>query len=265
MTTSDILLSPGPDAGQTKITQLYQYLELLTEGDPPRQSLFILAPKSDPFLSGEEITQESIDEERKDQLLIVDPPPDITQRFKLDAEVAVLFTGDPEPNSLPLMQTQPGGVAHLRVGDHYIDLYSQAHSNLLLLPAVGVLCTGGFGSDVTVPAIGEGSDGAEELETLRLLARLVRQRIQLLIPRTGTTCNAQFDMMERLAGDVAYLHSLQRVMKPLAQRQAPQSEVMQLAETLLPQARQSPTAWAVHRANLSRLSATLNPETNQKS
>jgi hypothetical protein len=192
---SSIQLSPLTPADQGKITQLYRYLELFSEGDPPRHSLFVFAPAAGPIpIAGNAPNDE--------QLLVIDPPADISRRFRLGNQVAALFTAMPESSAIPLLQTIPGGVAHLRIGDHFLDIYSQQQSALVHLPALGIICGGDFGSDVTVPRLTSGSDGSDELETLRLLARLVKQhRLSLYIPRTGSESADKMLLMERLAGD----------------------------------------------------------------
>src|SRR5688572_11558162 len=110
--TSSIQLSPLSTADQGKITQLYRFLELFSEGTPPRHSLFVFAQAGGPIA----ITGESPNE---DQLLIIDPPSDLSQRFRLGNQVAVLYTGMAQSNGLVQLQTVPGGVAHIRIGDHF--------------------------------------------------------------------------------------------------------------------------------------------------
>ncbi|HXF63550.1 MAG TPA: hypothetical protein VNK95_18150, partial [Caldilineaceae bacterium] len=225
MTSSGpILLNPGEARGQTKILQLYPHVELFSEGEPPANSLFILgraSPTGDP--SGQ------------DQLLIVDPPLDIASRFRLDGPAAILFTGEPLPVGLPLLQTQPGGAAHIRVGEHFIDIHTQRRRAVVHLPALGLLCSGDLGSDQILPSLAEGSDGDEELQTLRLLARLLKQRrLQLMIPRLGNPTRERETALMRLAGDVAYLHGLRRVIPPLAAQGDPLAQVLRVAATLVP-------------------------------
>ena len=67
-----------------------------------------------------------------------------------------------------------GGVAHIRIGEHFLDVYSQQAGAIVHLPAIGVLLGGVYGSDVVPPQIAAGSDGEEELDTLRLIARLLK-------------------------------------------------------------------------------------------
>ncbi|MDE0464588.1 MAG: hypothetical protein OXH93_19375, partial [Caldilineaceae bacterium] len=59
-----------------KISQLYDQLEMYSEGDPPSHSLFVLAR-----LLGS-----------PDRLLIIDPPDDAATRFDVAEETAALFT-----------------------------------------------------------------------------------------------------------------------------------------------------------------------------
>ncbi len=244
---SSIQLTPLSPADQGKITQLYRYLERFSEGDPARNSLFVFAPASGPLAIGDNAPSE-------EQLLIIDPPDDISDRFKLGNRVAALFTSTPQTRAIPQVETVPGGVAHLRIGDHFLDIYSQQQGAIVHLPPLGILCGGDYGSDSTVPRLAPGSDGSEELETLRLLARLVKQhRIALYIPRIGTETADKVVVMERLAGDVAYLHALRRVVTPLAQRGEKLEEFTELTESVLPRDRRTAVGWATHRANISSL------------
>ena len=221
-----------------KITQLFEQFELYSEGDPLRHSLFVLAQ-----LLG-----------TTDRLLIIDPPADVSTRFGVAEETAALFTGAAQEIGLPLVQTRPGGVAHINVGQHLLDIYSQQHANLVHFPAIGVLCGGTFGSDLTLPELAEGSDGEDEIESLRLLARLVRtRRLQLYIPRTGSVSSAKVEVMGRLAADVGYLHGLRRTIPQAAVERAFWSRSEQIATALLPDNRRTPAAVATHRQNIERL------------
>ncbi len=248
---SSIQLNPLSQADPGKITQLYRYLELFSEGVPPRHSLFVFAPAAVPLNIGNNAPVD-------DQLLIIDPPADLNQRFRLGNQVAALFTGAPEPTSLALLQTEPGGVAHLRIGEHFLDVYSQQHGAVVHLPALGVICGGNFGSDSTVPQLATGSDGSDELDTLRLLARLVKQhRLAFYIPRTGTELTDKVGVMERLAVDVGYLHGLRRVVTPLALRGESMEAVSDLAENILPRERRTPRGLATHADNVNSLAQAL--------
>lgn len=217
----------------TKITQLYEHLELFTEGDPPRHTLFVMGR-----LLG-----------MPDQLLLVDPPEDVTDRFSLAENTAVLFTGPAQDVGLPQLETRPGGVAHVRVGEHLLDIYSQPGGNVVYLPAVGVLCGGTFGSDLLLPELPPGADGSAELEILRLLAQLVKGRkFQLYIPRAGSLAGDPVEAMSRLANDVSYLHGLRRVVPPAARR-GDLIKVQEIAATLLPENRRSELCRTIHRQN----------------
>jgi hypothetical protein len=243
---SSIPLSPISRGDAGKITQLYRYLELFSEGTPPRHSLFVYAPGSGPIDLG--------GTPGEDQLLIIDPPTDINQRFRLGNQVAALFTGPAQPAPIALLRTVAGGVAHLRIGDHFLDIYSQQHGAIVHLPALGILCGGEFGSDSTVPTLAQRSDGTDELETLRLLARLVKQhRLSLYIPHIGTEITDKVVVMERLAADVAYLHALRRVVLPLALRGESTEAINDLAERALPRDRRTKTAEATHARNITSL------------
>lgn len=192
----------------------------------------------------------------EDELLLVDPPADAVQRFKLEGRVAALFTGAPPPAEapgLPLVHTMPGGEAHVRVGSHLLDIYSLRAGTVVRLPALGLICAGGYGSDALLPEVAAGSDGSAELDVLRLLARLVRERtLQIFIPRCGALVAEPVAAMERLADDVAYLHGLRRVVLPLAQAGAPLAGALDLADTLLPANRRDAACRALNAANVER-------------
>lgn len=238
-------LIPLLDASSQKrpqILQLYQNLELFSEAEPAQNSLFVL---------GNDIDSTGT---LRARLLIVDPPADAPARFKLAEEVAVLYTGDRPHVALPQVELLPGGVAHLRVGDHFLDVYVQRAGVVVYLPAVGVLLSGDYGSDALPPRIVPGSDGGDELETLRLLARLIKHdNFQLCVPYVGAPVKEKAKVMERLADDVAYLHGLRRVVPGLLQRGEPLETIERIAESLLPEGRQSAAAQAIHAANLSVL------------
>jgi hypothetical protein len=190
-------------------------------------------------------------------LLLVDPPLNAADLFVLPARAAALFTGAPLPiGGLSVVATQPGGLAHLRIGEHLLDVYSHAQSNIVLLPLTAILCGGAFGSDATLPIVAAGSDGGEELGVLRLLATLVRERnVQLYLPREGSPLSDRVEMMERLADDVAYLHALRRVAGGVASGHGGLHEALALAETLLPTTRKSPANQVRHAANISAMYA----------
>lgn len=230
----------------TKITQLYPRLELLSEGDtpdgppdgPPAHTLFVMAR-----LLG-----------TPDRLLLIDPPADVAERFTLAEENAVVFTGAPVETGLPSLQTQPGGVAHISIGEHLLDIYSQETGNVIYFPTLGVLCGGEFGSDLALPRLASGSDGSDAIETLRLLAQMVKQRrMELFIPRVGSLGRDRVEVMGRLAGDVSYLHGLRRTISTAAEQGQALERVEQLAAALLPENRHTPLCRAIHEENVERL------------
>ncbi len=244
MPTPIPLLDPTAASGP-RITQLYAHLELLSEGNPPASTLFVMGrdgiPTPDALLG-------------RSQLLVVDPPDDLVTRFRLEDDAAVIFTGAPRSVGLPVVQTVAGGVAHLRIGDHFLDIYVQQSGVVLHIPALGIIAGGGFGSDCLPPALGADSAGEAELDTLRLLARLLKARnFQLYIPAGGATSNERTAVMERLASDVAYLHGLRRVIPPLIQRGEPLETVERITDSLLPANCRSPQAEAIHEQNVQTL------------
>jgi hypothetical protein len=230
-----------PTAAPARILQLYQHLELYSQGEPPANTLFVLGRPPLAVVAG-----------AGDQLLVIDPPPDARQRFRLPDQTAVLFTGVLQETGLPQVQTTPGGVAHIRIGEHLLDIYSQRSSNVVHFPALGILCGGQFGSDLSLPQLAPASDGSEELDTLRLLARLVKERqIRLYVPQTGALADQTGEIMRRLADDVAYLR---RVVPALVQRDAGDETIAAVAESLLPTNRNSALCRTIHLANLQSLS-----------
>lgn len=222
----------------TKITQLYPRLEMLSEGEPSRHTLFVMAR-----LLG-----------TPDRLLLIDPPADVTERFALGEENAVLFTGAAVETGLPALETRPGGVAHISIGEHLLDIYSQGTGNVIYFPALGLLCGGVFGSDLSLPLLASGSNGDDEIETLRLLAQLVKQRrVDLYVPSIGSVCNDRVEVMGRLAADVSYLHGLRRVIPGAVQRGEALERIEQLADTLLPDKRRTDHCRRIHEENVERL------------
>jgi hypothetical protein len=221
-----------------KITQLYEKLELFSDGDPVRHTLFVLGQ-----LLG-----------TPDQLLLIDPPADAASRFSLPANSAALFTREAQPVALPLIETQAQGVAHVRIGQHLLDIHSQPGRHLVSLPPVGLLLSGDLGSDLSLPLLVEGEDGGVSLEALRLLARLVRQRPpRLFMPQFGSFTGDAAQILERLANDVAYLHGLRRVIPGLVQRGEPLPRIQQIGQTLLPEKRRTPHTLAIHQRNVALL------------
>ena len=242
MTNSSISLLESSAKEPSRILQLYPFLELFSEGEPPRNTLFVL-----------ERAPISLMESNGDRLLLIDPPASASARFRFEGAVTSIFSGEVRESGLPQLQTQPGGVAHIRLGEHFLDIYSQRGSNIIYFPALGILCAGLFGSDATLPRIAAGSDGNEELDTLRLLAQLVKRNLRLFIPQVGTLCEEPTQVMQRLAADVGYLHSLRRVVPALAQRGDAVEDVWQVAESLLPKIRQSALCKRTHQDNIQQL------------
>ncbi len=249
-------LPSGPQTGAgPRILQLYQDLELFREGDPPVNSLFVLGRSLG-------VVPDQVGLWR-DQLLVIDPPSNLATRFRLEGDAAVLYTsaaGGPEAEAAAggpaRVQTMAGGVAHLRVGEQFLDIYTQAAGAVVHLPAVGVLLGGTYGSDVAPLRLAAGSDGEEELDMLRLIARILKgHHFQLYVPHVGALVQDKLAVMERLAADVAYLHGLRRVIPGLVQRGESWAMVEAVGESLLPAAMQSPAARAVHTANLRTLAA----------
>lgn len=246
MRNSNIVFTDLPHQKSTKIIQLFEHLELFSEGEPAQHTLFVLGRAPLAELGATHTSAE--------QLLLIDPPPDVRQRFKLEGDVAVLATGTPLDVGLAQLQTVAGGVAHLRVGEHFLDIYTQSQGAIVHLPALGILCGGLFGSDAALPRLASGSTGDEELDTLRLLARLVKQsRLQLYIPQRGALSSNQTEVMQRLAQDVAYLHTLRRVVPAMVQRGETLSALLQLADSLLPEERRSTRCQEIHLLNLQTL------------
>ncbi|MCX6048365.1 MAG: hypothetical protein NT075_24955 [Chloroflexi bacterium] len=243
MATSSIVLTEATATSSTKIVQLFEHLELFSEGEPAHHTLFVLGRTS--------LAQLDALQAAPDQLLLIDPPVDVRQRFTLEGNIAVLFTGTPQEVGLPQMQTVAGGIAHIRIGEHFLDIYTRQQGAVVHLPALGILCGGSFGSDSALPELAANSAGQEEVETLRLLARLLKQsRLQLYIPQIGPVSNSQSEVMMRLAQDVAYLHNLQRVVPALVQRGDALAGVLSLADSLLPAERRSSLCRAIHLKNL---------------
>lgn len=246
MSESNIFfLDPG-QAPTAHITQIYSHLELFSDGAPQENTLFVLGRQSGAESAGP----------APDRLLLIDPPADAMQRFRLEGDVALLFTGAPIDMGLPQVRTEAGGVAHIRVGDHFLDIYSQQGSDIVHFPALGVLCSGDFGSDVSLPRVV--ADGGAELETLRLLASLLkRQHFQLFVPRAGSTVDDKVAAMKRLAADVAYLNDLHRLITDgVAQGNAVETIKLQ-SRPLLPATRESAHCRTIHETNVETMIATI--------
>jgi hypothetical protein len=226
------------------ITQLYPHIELLSEGDPPQHSLFVMGRTS--LNIGQ----------TQDDFLLIDPPSDVTSRFRLEGRVAAIYTGETHHPGVALVHSLPGGLAHVRIGDHLLDIYSQKGRAVVHLPTLGIICAGDLGSDAILPAVAASSIGEDELEALRLLARLVRGRKpQIFIPSVGALRSDMVEVMERLADDVAYLHGLRRVIPTMASNGDPLDAALALADTLLPVNRRTPVCQAINRENVRRLFA----------
>ncbi len=220
------------------VTQLHRHLELLSEGDPPWHTLFVLE-------------QEPGQPER---LLLIDPPPDVAERFTLPPQVLTLATGPGVRVAGQAVRLTPGQLSHVRVGEHLLDIHARQGRAVVLFPALGILVGGDFGSDLALPALAPGSDGTEELETLRLLARLVKERERLLyIPRTGSLSEDKVTVMTRLAEDVAYLHGLRRTIPGAVQRREELPAVQRASLALLPENRRTSLCAAIHRRNVATL------------
>jgi len=253
---TNIALTVPSDQQSSKIVQLYEHLELYSAGEPAAHTLFVLGRAPLSGLPGLGTPP--------DQLLLVDPPADAPQRFRLPANVAAILTHPQPLVGVAQVETQPGGVAHIRIGQHFLDIYSQLDHTVVALPALGIVCGGTFGSEVIVPKLANASDGSEELNTLRLLVRLVKQpNWQLYIPQTGSLGRNSEEVITRLANDVAYLHSLRRVVPGLPRQTESLEYVEELSEELLPATRRSAVARRIHQANVQILSRTL-PQTSSK-
>lgn len=244
--------SPGSARGAgPRILQLYQDLELFSEGDPPANALFVLGRSLG-------VVPDQVGLWRE-QLLIVDPPMELRDRFRLEGDVAVLFTevrgGESEPaTGAARVQTMPGGLAHIRLGEHFLDIYSQQAGSVVHLPALGIVLGGVYGSDVVPPRLAAGSNGEDALDTLRLIARILKtHHFQLYIPHIGSLAEDKLAIMERLAADVAYIHGLRRVVPALVQRREPWDAVEAVSASLLPASMQTPAARAIHTDNLRTL------------
>ncbi len=246
MSSLPIFLSDSTPGSGGQVTQLYPGLELFSEGEPPRHTLFVLGKAPLSVVNAE-----------PDQLLIIDPPADLANRFVLEGNVAVLFSGEAVDVGAPQVKTRPGGLAHLRVGDHFLDVYTQTRYNVVHLPALGMLLGGPFGSDRLPPRLATGSNGDDELATLRLLAGLIKRGIQLYIPRAGALIDDRMTMMTRLADDVAYLHGLRRVAPAAVARGENFAQIEEAGKSLLPAQWSTPTGRAVHGENLRELAEVL--------
>lgn len=255
-TLIDLIDEPTPQT-PVEILQLYNELELLRLDQPPRHTLFVLGREPDPTTP--------------DRLLLIDPPPDLHSRFRVEGDVAILLSHTPRQQGkedageldAPRLETQPGGTAHIRLGNHFLDIFTQQYYSVVFLPALGILYSGVFGSDVDLPCLPPVNHGTKQeseaiedamvedaIATVRLLASLAKSRaVKLLIPRMGELAEDTVPIMERLAADVAYLHNLQRL-TPAIQKETNDDRLAALAATLLPSTRRSETAQATNLHNL---------------
>ena len=91
-----------------EILQLYPMVELFADGEPAANTLFVMGRSGEAALPPDQ---------SEDQLLLIDPPADAAQRFKLQGNVAVVFTGKLQEIGLPALKTEAGGLAHIRGAD----------------------------------------------------------------------------------------------------------------------------------------------------
>ncbi len=240
-----------------KITQLYEHVELYSSGDPATNTLFILGQNAPSLLDTTihfSIELEGESRQAVDELLLIDPPADAAERFKLEGNVAALYTRKAEARSLPVLATEAGGTAHIRVGQHYLDIYSYSFGELVHIPTLGLLMSGIFGSDVELPLLGDDSDGGEELDALRQAAALVKKsQFQLVIPHVGQMENDRISVMRRLADDVAYLHGLRRVVESAIGRGNDLTDLLMLSDSLIPESRKGTNAEPNHLLNIQTL------------
>jgi hypothetical protein len=221
-----------------KITQLFEHLEMLSEDNPLRHTLFVRGKRPG----------------MPERLLLIDPPADVTERFELAEQVAAIFTGSLQEVHVPLVEVKLGEVTHLQVGQHLLDIYTGRYSSAIHMPALGLVCGGMFGSNLSLPRIGREDDGSAALESLRLLARLVREhRLQIYIPHIGSLARDRVEAMGRLAEDVSYLHGLRRVIPAAVRRGDDLETVQELAGTLLPENRRTFLCQEIHERNIEQL------------
>ncbi len=191
-----------------------------------------------------------------DELLLVDPPEDVRNRFTLPDRVVAVSTTGAAPAGLTTLDSQPGGVAHLRIGEHLVDLHTFANRTVVHLPAVGLLCAGEFGQHDLPPRLQHGESGEEELAVLRLLARIVRERrIQLFLPHTGEPVGDILQVMSALAEDVGYIHSLRRNVNAIARSRDGLNAALAVADSLLPPHWSTPQAKVINADNISTIYA----------
>lgn len=251
--------NPSEDSTSTappKVTQLYERVELYTAGEPPQNTLFILGgPQSSGALQSQlPLSLSDPLDQDSDELLLIDPPEDAAERFQLDGRVAALHTVSGARGSLPQIRTEAGGIAHIRIGEHFLDIYSFRGSNVVHVPALGMICSGPWGSDTVLPLITEGSFARDELDILKLLASLIKSRhFQLLIPSRGTVAQELVSALRRLAEDVDYIHSMRRVVQAMVSRGNELEAILALSDSLLPRRAPTPLSEEHHLLNLQTL------------
>ncbi|MEM7129716.1 MAG: hypothetical protein AAF702_25515 [Chloroflexota bacterium] len=265
MNSTELPISPSgisPDPEPIQIQQLYEHVELYAQGTPPQNTLFVLGQERGPALASSIQFTLSLDEQgpqETTELLLIDPPRDAVERFRLEGNVAALYTTPLATESpsltFPQVQTQAGGVAHIRIGDHFLDLHSFQAGTIIHLPTLGIVCSGVLGSDALLPLIADHTDGDDVLNALRFLASLVKnQHFQLMIPQCGTAVSDAVDVMGRLAADVAYIHALQRVVEATTgQEEDGLATLLSLSDSLLPSTRSSSLSEERHLLNLQAL------------
>lgn len=224
------------------ITRLYPGIELYTDGELPSNALFVL---------GRSLTASG----EQDELLVVDPPRDLNEHFVAPERLAGVTTDSaPLPAGVSALEVKAGDVAHIRIGEQLIDVHGFAGGAVVHLPTVGIVCGGDYASSALVPRLAAGSDGSDELQRLRLIARLVRERrVHVYVPRTGELISDGVPLMERLAADVGHIHGLRRVVPALCERGETIGVALQIGETLLPDSRTSVAARSMHAANVRAL------------
>lgn len=246
-------------ANPIRVIQLYEEIELYVAGEPVQNTLFILGPKNEPSTTSPiyfalEETDQAL--QVTDELLLIDPPQDAVTRFRLEGQLATVYTSSSGSQSanLPILETRPGGVAHIKIGQHFLDLYCQLGHTVVHLPAIGVICSGEFGSDVALPLLADGSDGEDELDSLRLLASLAKStHFQLIIPRFGSLETDSLRAMRRLADDVSYIHALRRIISTAKADNANLATVLSLCDSVLPTARADDNCEERHLLNVQTL------------
>lgn len=233
-----MIIPLSPDE-RPRATQLFEHLELLSEGIPEHNTLFVLSR-----VLGQ-----------PDELLLVDPPADVTARFQLPERTAVLTSGPDAPQPpLPTLHPADQAVVHVQVGQHLLDILGMGPWRVVYLPAVGLLWSGSFGSQVVVPRVRSRLEVEMGVQVLRTMARIVRERrLQVLIPRIGEPVWDRVEAMTRLAEDLVYLQGLLRVAPGAARREEVARALEVLSASLLPKDRAGEMSRAIHQANMADL------------